>query len=63
MEFGNESLVSKMTGPTNARKKTFATTLQIHHLFLQKLDTDIYNINGWLNSPRKKGSGNLTEVI
>ena len=63
MESGNESLVSKTTGPTNAGKKVLATTLQIRHFFLQKLDTSIYSINDWLNSPHKKGSGNLTEVV
>ena len=46
MKFGNETLVSKTIGPTNARKKALVTTLQICHLFLQKLDTGIYSING-----------------
>ena len=63
MESGNESLVSKTIGPTNAGKKALTMTFQIRYLFLQKLDTGIYSINGWLNSPHKKGSGNFTEVI
>ena len=60
MKSGNETLISKTTRPTNAGKKTLTMTLQIRHLFLQKLDTGIYGINDWLNSPHEKGLGNLT---
>ena len=60
---GNESLISKTVRPTNARKKALVTTLQVCHLFLQNLNPCINSINGWLNSPHKKGSGNLMEMI
>ena len=56
----NETLIPKATGSTNAGKKTLAATLQVSHLFLQKLNMDIYGLNGWTDSPHKKGSGNLT---
>ena len=63
MKSGNETLIFKTTRPTNAEKKVLTTTLQIRHFFLQKLNTGIYGINSWLNSPHKKGSGNLTKMI
>ena len=56
----NETLIPKVTGSTNAGKKTLTATLQISHLFLQKLNTDVYGPNGWTDSLHKKGSGNLT---
>ena len=44
MKSENETLISKTTRPTNVGKKTLTTTLQIRHLFLQKLNTGIYGI-------------------
>src|SRR6266702_4780452 len=41
MKSRNETLISKATGPTNAGKKTLMATLQISHLFLQKLNTSV----------------------
>ena len=62
-ESRNEGLISKTARPTNARKKALARTLQVCHLFLQNLNLCINNINSWLNSLHKEGSGNLTEMI
>ena len=56
----NETLIPKAIGSTNAEKKTLTATLQISHLFLQKLNTSVYSLDGWLDSPHKKGSGDLT---
>ena len=56
----NKTLIPKVTGSTNAGKKMLAATLQVSHLFLQKLNTDVYGLNGWTDSPHKKGLGNLT---
>ena len=63
MKSGNETLISKVTRPTNIGKKTLTATLQICHLFLQKLNPGVYGLNGWLDSPHEKGSGNLTKVV
>ena len=60
MKSRNETLISKAIGPTNAGKKTRTATLQISHLFLQKLNTSVYGLDGWLDSPHEKGSSNLT---
>ena len=40
-----------------------AATLQISHLFLQKLDADIYGLNGWTDFSHEKSSGNLSKVL
>ena len=42
----NETLIPKAIGSTNAEKKTLTATLQISHLFLQKLNTGVRNGNG-----------------
>ena len=60
MKSENETLISKLTRPANTGKESLTATLQICHLFLQKLDTGVYGLNGWLNSLHEKGSGNLT---
>ena len=60
MKSRNETLISKATGSTNAGKKMLTATLQISHLFFQKLNRSIYGLNGWLDSPYEKGPGNLT---
>ena len=60
MKSGDETLISKATGSTNARKKTLTATLQISHLLLQKLNASVYGLNSWLDSPHEKGLGNLT---
>ena len=46
MKSRNETLISKATRSTNARKKTLTATLQISHLFLQKLNTSVYSLDG-----------------
>ena len=63
MESGNESLISKTVGPTNARKKALVTALQVYHLLLQNLNPCINSINNWLNFSYKKVSCNLTKMI
>ena len=59
----NETLIPKATRSTNAGKKLLAATLQISHLLLQKLDADIYGLNGWTDFPHKEGLGNLTKML
>ena len=63
MESRNEGLISKTVRPSNARKKALTTALKVCHLLLQNLNLRINNINSWLNSLHKEGSGNLTEMI
>ena len=63
MKSRNVTLIPKATGSTNAGKKTLAATLQVSHLLLQKLNADIYGLNGWTDFPHKKGSGNLTKML
>ena len=62
-ESENESLISKTTGPIDARKKALVPALQVCHLLLQSLNPCINSINSWLNSPYKKGSSNLMKMI
>ena len=62
-ESENESLITKTTGPIDARKKALVPALQVCHLLLQSLNPCINSINSWLNSPYKKGSSNLMKMI
>ena len=42
---------------------TFTTTLQVHHLLPQSLDTGINGINSRLNLLHEEGSGNLMKMV